>query len=265
MARRRRHRRRSLTNAVVLVLILALCGWAFIPGIGPDLLQLSEKWEQWGLPRIDQLLDPDPQHALQAAPQTPLILALQELPVTAPTAAPQRETPRYQREAFGPAWADTDHNGCDTRNDILRRDLKSVRFRPNTHNCVVISGQLVDPYTGKAIYFKRGQHTSEAVQIDHVVALGDAWRSGANSWDERLRLTYANDPLVLLAVDGPANQEKGMSAADEWLPSNHGYRCAYVARQVAIKRKYKLSVSKREFAALTRVATTCPDQPLPQN
>ena len=89
----------------------------------------------------------------------------------------------YDREQFGPAWSDVDRNGCDTRNDILKRDLAGETFKPGTHDCVVLTGTLDDPYTGKTIAFSRGQGTSEAVQIDHVVALSDAWQKGAQQLD----------------------------------------------------------------------------------
>src|SRR4051812_28754165 len=124
----------------------------------------------------------------------------------------------YDRDAFGPAWADVDRNGCDTRNDILRRDLEDVVARYGTHGCVVLTGTLADPYSGKDISFVRGQDTSTAVQIDHVVALSDAWQKGAQAWDDTRRLAFANDPLELLAVDGGLNQSKRDGDAATWLP-----------------------------------------------
>ena len=120
----------------------------------------------------------------------------------------------YARARFGPAWtddtaADGGHNGCDTRNDVLRRDLRQLVLRSGTRGCVVLSGTLPDPYTGHVIAFVRGERTSTAVQIDHVVALGDAWQTGAQRLDPTTRERLANDPLELLAVDGPTNQAKG--------------------------------------------------------
>ena len=137
----------------------------------------------------------------------------------------------YKRTQFGKAWADVDHNGCDTRNDILNRDLTGVRHKWRTHNCVVKSGKLHDPYTGKDIKFKKGKKTSTAVQIDHVVALSDAWQKGAQKLSEERRTALANDPYNLLAVQGRANQKKSDGDAATWLPSNKGFRCEYVARQ----------------------------------
>ena len=169
----------------------------------------------------------------------------------------------YDREQFGPAWADTDHNGCDTRNDILARDLQAETFRPGTQDCVVLTGILEDPYTATEIHFVRGQDTSTAVQIDHVVALSDAWQKGAQQLDEATRTAFANDPLNLLAVDGPANAQKGDGDAATWLPANRSFRCDYVARQIAVKARYDLWVTAAEKDAMTGVLTACPGQVLP--
>lgn len=129
----------------------------------------------------------------------------------------------YGREQFGQAWSDDvtvefGHNGCDTRNDILRRDLDNVVVKEGTFDCVAISGTLHDPYSGQVIDFQRGSGTSEAVQIDHVVALADAWQKGAQHWSPEQRRNFANDPRNLLAVDGPLNQQKGAGDAATWLP-----------------------------------------------
>ena len=169
----------------------------------------------------------------------------------------------YSRSQFGQAWADVDRNGCDTRNDILARDLQNVTFKPGTHNCVVLTGDYVEPYTGRHVFFARSQNGPPAVEIDHVVALGNAWQTGAQQMDPDTRLRYANDPLVLLAVDGPANQQKGDGDAATWLPANKGFRCSYVARQIAIKAKYHLWVTSPEREAMVRVLSPCPDQRLP--
>ena len=169
----------------------------------------------------------------------------------------------YDRDRFGPAWADVDRNGCDTRNDVLARDLTSVTFTPGTHDCVVLSGTLADPYSGATIAFVRGQDTSSAVQVDHVVALSDAWQKGAQQWDGPTREAFANDPLNLLAVDGSLNQRKGDGDTATWLPPDKGYRCAYVARQVAVKVRYGVWVTAAERDAMVRVLSGCPDEPLP--
>ena len=162
----------------------------------------------------------------------------------------------YSRAQFGDAWSDIDHNGCDTRNDILNRDLTAKQHK-NSRGCVVISGILNDPYTGKVINFMRGKDTSEQVQIDHVVALSDAWQSGAQEISAQERLQLANDPENLLAVDGPANQQKSDSDAATWLPANTSFRCPYVARQIRVKAKYHLWVKPAEKEAMINVLTPC--------
>jgi hypothetical protein len=169
----------------------------------------------------------------------------------------------YDRDRFGQAWADTDHNGCDTRNDVLRRDLRATVIRAGTHGCVVLSGTLADPYTGTAIAFVRGAATSSRVQIDHVVALSDAWQKGAQQWSPLTRTRFANDPLNLLAVDGPTNQRKSDGDAATWLPPRTSYRCAYVARQTAVKARYGVWVTAAEKDAVRRVLATCPGQRVP--
>lgn len=162
----------------------------------------------------------------------------------------------YSRSRFGPAWEDVDVNGCDTRNDILARDLKQVVYRAGS-DCVVAKGTLRDPYTATTIAFVRGKSTSSKVQIDHVVALAAAWRTGAKRWRAELRLFYANDPLVLLAVDGPTNGAKGDKDADDWLPPNAGFHCRYVARQIAVKTKYELWVTQPERTKMAETLGGC--------
>ena len=169
----------------------------------------------------------------------------------------------YDREQFGPAWADVDHNGCDTRNDILARDLVDVVYKDGTKECVVASGTFLDPYTGNTISFVRGNTTSTAVQIDHVVALSDAWQKGAQQLTAEERRQLANDPLNLMAADGPANGAKSDGDAATWLPANKGFRCEYVARQIAVKAEYRLWVTQAEHDAIATVLSDCPDQPVP--
>ena len=169
----------------------------------------------------------------------------------------------YSRDQFGQAWADVDRNGCDTRNDMLRRDLSDLAFKPGTRDCVVLSGILNDPYTATLINFLRGSSTSAAVQIDHVVALSDAWQKGAQQLTEAQRVSFANDPLNLLAVDGPANQQKSDGDAATWLPPNKSYRCDYVARQISVKSSYGLWVTRAEHDAMARVLGDCQDTAAP--
>ncbi|WP_417364556.1 HNH endonuclease family protein [Glutamicibacter arilaitensis] len=163
----------------------------------------------------------------------------------------------YERSKFGKRWKDPDRNGCDARNDILARDLVNVTYKSASRPCVVLSGTFDDPYTGKTIQFQRGQQTSTAVQIDHVVALSDSWQKGAQRWDAETRLEFANDPLNLLASDGPTNASKGDKDAASWLPPNKSFRCAYVSRQTQVKAKYDVWMTKAEHAKIKDILTSC--------
>ena len=166
----------------------------------------------------------------------------------------------YSRSEFGQGWAQLD--ACDVRNYVLKRDLTSVQTRSDT-DCTVISGILNDPYTGKQQAFIRGPDTSDDVQIDHVVALSDAWQKGAQNLEKERRVQFANDGLNLLAFNGTANNQKSDSDAASWLPPDKAYRCMYVARQIAVKQKYVLWVTAAEKDAMGRVLASCPDQQLP--
>ena len=163
----------------------------------------------------------------------------------------------YSRDEFGPAWADVDRNGCDTRNDILARDLQSETFKPGTQDCVVLTGTLADRYTGTTISFVRGNTTSSDVQIDHIVALSDAWQKGARQLSPDQRKQLANDSLNLMAADGPTNSAKGDKDAATWLPPNKAFRCEYVARQTAVKAKYQLWVTPAERDAIAGILDAC--------
>lgn len=165
----------------------------------------------------------------------------------------------YSRDKFSSGWSAV--SGCDTRNVILKRDLSNKNLKSD--NCTVLTGTLHDPYTGKTIHFKRGVGTSSAVQIDHVVALSDAWQKGAQKLSKSQRKAIYHDPLNLLAVDGPTNQQKSDSDAASWLPPNKSYRCKYVARQIAVKRKFSLWVTAAEKAAMKHVLSACPKQKIP--
>ena len=169
----------------------------------------------------------------------------------------------YARSQFSSGWGDITVQGrsCDLRNYILMRDLKNVVHRASDW-CIVQSGTLNDPYTGKVIKFVRGVGTSNAVQIDHVVALSNAWSTGAQLLTSTSRYQLANDPLNLLAVDGPTNGQKSDSDAASFLP-RASYRCKYVARQLSVKRKYHLWVTASEKSAMISVLSTCPKQRLP--
>lgn len=163
----------------------------------------------------------------------------------------------YAREQYGQAWFDADRNGCDTRNDILRRDLSDARFEAGRRDCVVEAGRLKDLYTGAEIVFERG--AGSTLDIDHVVALADAWVTGAAEWKPERRVALANDPLNLLAVSAAANRSKGDRDAGRWLPPSRDAHCVYVARQIAVKVKYALWVTADEHEAMARVLGGCPD------
>lgn len=162
----------------------------------------------------------------------------------------------YQRtEKFGSAWRDVDSNGCDTRNDILTRDLDVTEMKGD--GCTILSGVLHDDYSGETIDFTRGQATSAKVQIDHKVALMNAWLTGAQQLTQEERVALANDPANLTAVKGKVNAQKSAGDAATWLPPNKSYRCEYVSDQVRVKSKYHLWVTKAEKEAITRELGRC--------
>jgi hypothetical protein len=168
----------------------------------------------------------------------------------------------YDRSLFGDAWTDDvtvagGHNGCDTRNDILRRDLGDLEIKPGSNGCKVLAGTLHDPYTDAAVAF------SSQVQIDHVVALSDAWQKGAQQWDEAKLRNFANDPINLQATTGSINQQKGDGDAATWLPPNKTYRCIYISRIVDVKAAYGLWVTQAEHDAMARILTNCGAPPSP--
>jgi hypothetical protein len=165
--------------------------------------------------------------------------------------------PGYVRDLFGAGWKDPDRNGCDARNDVLGRDLTSPTFKPGTHDCVVLTGSLADPYSGQTISFVRGNVTSEAVQIDHIVPLGWAWQHGAATWTADQRLSFANDPVNLLAVDGHENESKSDDGPGEWLPTNAAYRCTYIVKFESTLVKYHFSVASSDLATIRQYLESC--------
>ena len=169
----------------------------------------------------------------------------------------------YDRDTLFGGWADPDGNGCDARNDVLARDLTNKVFGTGRDKCLVLSGTLIDPYSGKKIDFTRGQGTSTLVPIDHVVAVSDAWQKGAFKWDAVTRVQFYNDPLNLKATQQSLNSQKRDGDAATWLPPLKSYRCAYVAQQIAVKAKYAIWVTKAEKEAMARILSACPKQLLP--
>jgi hypothetical protein len=162
----------------------------------------------------------------------------------------------YSRAQFGSGWASV--NGCTTRDIIMYRDLTNVTL---SDECTVSAGTLNDPYTGTVIQY--AEANASAIQIDHVIALSDAWQKGAQQLTTAMRVQLANDPLELIAVSGKANQQKSDADAASWLPSNKAFRCQYIARQIAVKQKYSLWVTAPEREMMETVLRTCPTQALP--
>ena len=208
------------------------------------------RWEVRITLVLSLLLAAIPQEANSASPTTVDLVGTLVVKGRAPKTG-------YSRAQFGPAWSDVDRNGCDSRNDVLKRDLKSIVFKSPNNPCVILSGILIDPYSGETIHFLRGVSTSALVQIDHVVALSNAWQTGAFKLSADARKAFANDPLNLLAVKGSLNSQKGDGDAATWLPPRKSYRCAYVSRQIAVKAKYGLWLTAPEKAAILKILNTC--------
>lgn len=165
----------------------------------------------------------------------------------------------YERSLFSSSWASW--RDCNVRQKILNRDIKNPRL--GNDGCTVVGGTLNDPYTGQTIELTTKSAVSRKVQIDHVVALSNAWQTGARYLSQEQRKALANDDLELIAVSSGANQDKSDGDASEWLPENKSFRCQYVARQIAVKLKYSLWVTSDEKAAMTKVLNDCPNEPLP--
>ena len=199
-------------------------------------------------------------------------LLLTLLPTTAPAATNDALTALNQLEVKGraaktgysraqfPHWSDPDRNGCDARNDTLKRDLTNITYKVGTRDCKVVGGQLLDPFSGKSLTFSS---TKSNIDIDHLVALSNAWQTGAAYFDKAKRTQIANDPLNLLAVDAKLNRQKGDGDAATWLPPAKSFRCEYVAAQIAVKVKYSLWLTAPEKSAMSRVLESCPEQLLP--
>jgi hypothetical protein len=201
---------------------------------------------------------PDPTSTISAEPGSVLEAAL-ELKVIEDDAAPDPDS--YSRDEFGQKWADVDRNGCDQRNDVLRRDLVKLHTKPGTNGCVVARGVVArgvlkeSPYSGDRVKFATG---GTKIDIDHVVSLADAWRMGASEWKSAKRAKFANDPLNLLAVDRDENQEKNDAGAARWTPTwDPDAECDFLIRQVTIKTKYHLAVTDQEkYVFITSLGTS---------
>lgn len=233
---------------VSICIALAVCAGTVYSGFVQPRIEDTQKIAAQQTPKSSQTTSLTSEQSVLAA------TALQTLPIKG--RAPKTG---YSRDQFGAGW-DT-INGCSVRQIILRRDLQNVMLAAD--GCSVDSGTLNDIYTDKTIAFTRGASTSDDVQIDHIVALSDAWQKGAQHSTRQQREALANDPLNLLAVDGPTNQAKSDADAATWLPPNKAYRCRYVARQIAVKAKYSLWVTQAEHDAIQKILANCPQQVLP--
>lgn len=241
-------RRRLVPGALVVLVVSAAVGWA---------------WWQQGVGRHSGPLPTWTPPTPSAAPPDTRVDPVYDEARRRLDALPVKGWDRVQdfkRYRFGERWSDDvdvefGHNGCNTRDDILRRDLTQVELRRGT--CLVQRGVLHDPYSGAEIAFVRGPETSEAVQVDHLVSLADAWYKGARFWDDRRRRDFANDPRNLLAVSAQANFDKAFRDAAGWLPANAAFECEFVARQIGVKTAYGLWVSANEKTAMQRVLRHC--------
>lgn len=196
-------------------------------------------------------------------------VATQELPAPPPSpeveadprpepATDEQTMPAYDRSYFGQRWKDVDRNGCDTRNDILGRDLTNIEYKPGTRGCVVLSGTLRDPYSGETIEFVRGEGTSELVPIDHLVAMRPAWEWGAWKWSIELREEFANDPINLVATTREANSSKSDLPPSKWLPSDPAGKCRFAGNFLTVVEKYQLDAPEHELAVLQSSLEQCP-------
>lgn len=168
----------------------------------------------------------------------------------------------YSRDAFGSAWKDVDRNGCDTRNDILGRDFTTAIFKAGTNGCKVIGGTWTDPYSNESYTFTE---QPSGAQIDHVVALSNAWQMGADLWTDEKRTEFANDPINLLVTVASLNAQKSDSNAASWLPPYKPGRCDFIARQVAVKTKWELFVTTSEKTTMVGILSKpeCSETALP--
>jgi hypothetical protein len=244
-----RRTRRLSPGALVLIALAVVLITVVLPRLQPDVIDTE--------PRPSATAPVEAQTASPGVGAGTALAVLATLPVHGKT-----PLTGYDRVGdFGEAWLDVDRNGCDTRDDVLFRDLTVERRTA----CKVLQGTLRDPYTRKVIAFQRGVTTSDRVQIDHVVALANAWRTGAQRLSQVQRQRLANDPINLFAFDGPTNQAKGDADASAWLPPSTAFRCTYVAHQVGVKAAYRLWVTAAERTAMAAVLRTCPSMAVPRS
>ena len=227
----------SLADNLLLVVVLGAGGaWGYH--------ELRDRQE----PALEQQRDLPPASSTEAFEPLEALAAL-EVKGRAPRTG-------YERKLFGVGAVDLDRNGCDYRNDVLRRDLTVKVVRPGAPACVVESGSFVDPYSGEPVSFVRGENPS-SIEVDHIVALADAWQKGAQQWSPDKRVQFGNDPRNLLAVSRQSNRAKKDGDAATWLPPDRRFRCIYVSQQIAVKADYGLWVTDAERDAMARVLRGC--------
>lgn len=234
-------RRRTITTTLTAAVLVLLGAVVTLGGL--DLSPVTDR------PTSAPSIDAAP--TAQGAPDGSALELLDTL-----TVSDSADVPGYDASLFG--WRnDTDRNGCDTRNDVLRRDLADMKIKPGTRGCVVTSGTLASPYSGEHLAFVAGDDGGD-VDIDHVVARENAWQSGASEWNDEELVKFGNDPLNLLAVESSLNRSHGSRAADEWVPDAEAGACTFTARQVAVKAAYDLTVTTDERSAMVGVLGSCP-------
>ena len=256
--------KRTITVAVqILLLLVVIVGVAFYQNADPDSPLTPSAQVHTSTPSTEDTAPTEQQATTpHADDSTPTASDDYSATLNSLRVAGRAPKTGYDRALFGQAWSDDvtvefGHNGCDTRNDILRRDLIDLDIKDGTHGCVVLSGTLHDPYSGETIDFVRGQSTSSQVQIDHIVALSDAWQKGAQQWDVQTRRNFANDPRNLRAVKGSLNSQKGAGDAATWLPPRREFRCDYARDIIDVKSDYGLWVTPAEKEALHTQLSTC--------
>lgn len=231
---------RRASSAVLGLAVVALLLWGVL-GVVPG--------SPGVVPRLPATAPSSGPTASSSAPPAGVLEQLAEIPELV-----DEQVPEYRRAQFGDGWLDVDGNGCDTRNDILIRDLVDVVV---DERCRVLTGTLNDPYTGTVIGFVRGPQSSQDVQIDHILPLAVAWRGGAWKWTSDEREAFANDPLELAAVSGPANAQKGAKSLSQWTPPAAAFQCSYAAAYVDVAHRYQIALSGADKAAAATILTSC--------
>ena len=164
------------------------------------------------------------------------------------------QIPSYDRELYFGSWTDEDGDCQNTRAEVLiQESLSTLEFR-SSKNCVVDSGEWLDPYTNNVYYL------ASELDVDHVVPLYNAWQSGAYLWSDFKREEFANDMLFedhLIAVDKYENRQKGAKDPSEWMPTNQDFHCKYVAIWIEIKYLWELAITSPEYKFLDSTISSC--------